>query len=355
MKKLYFTLLAATLLLCACGGNANRESGNGGDTIRLKYAKLLTMVRYDDHTEVSIADPWNKGKILHKYSIGKPVQRCVVSTSVHCSLLEMLGRQQNVCGICDAQFIKQEWIKKGIASGRITDCGNSMQPTIEKIMQSRPDAIIMSPFQNSGGYGKLDKLGVTIIEAADYMETSPLARAEWMKLYGILFGAEAEADSLFAEVERNYLELKGKAAMRDSRPTVMMDLITGGTWYVPGGQSTIGQLIDDAAGKYVWADDRNSGSLELSFETVLSKASEADVWLLRHDGSVASLEKLAAQHNGNNRFRAFVTNNVWGCNTTSSMFYEETPFRPDLLLKDFIDILHDGSTAAPRYFQRLSN
>ena len=73
---------------------------------------------------------------------------------------------------------------------RIVDCGNGMNPDIEKIIDLRPDAIMLSPFENSGGYGRVGKLGVPVIECADYMETSPLGRAEWLRFYGLLVGQE---------------------------------------------------------------------------------------------------------------------------------------------------------------------
>ena len=83
-----------------------------------------------------------------------------------------------------------------------------MSPDIEKIIDLNADAVLLSPFENSGGYGRIESIGIPIIECADYMETSPLGRAEWMKFYGLLTGKEEETDSLFRKIEQQYLTLK---------------------------------------------------------------------------------------------------------------------------------------------------
>ena len=98
----------------------------------------------------------------------------------------------------------------------IVDCGDAMNPDIEKIVELDADAILLSPFENSGGYGQLEKLGVPLIECAEYMETSALGRAEWMRFYGLLYGCEAQADSLFAVVEKEYFSLS-RSEERETR------------------------------------------------------------------------------------------------------------------------------------------
>ena len=133
-------------------------------------------------------------------------------------------------------------------------------------------------------------------------------------------------------------------------------LIGTSAWYAPGGRSTIGRLFQDACGRYAFADDTHSGSVPLAFETVFDKAGDADVWLVKYnrdrDMSYADLE---ADYIGYTGFKAFKTRNVYGCNTAKVPFYEETPFRPDYLLSDLIQILHPeiGDLGGLRYFCRL--
>lgn len=391
LNTIIFLIVTILPTLCACKGKSTESSLSGGDTIEMKYAKRLTIVKYDGYTVATLHDPWNKDKTLHTYVLvtddqannkqtnnklaekavavlaadGKkaeivhtPLQRTVVATSTHCALLDKLGRRNSVRGVCDARYINLPWVKERLKDGTITDCGNGAAPTLEKIIEADADAVIVSPFQNSGGYGRLDEWGKPIIEAADYMETSALGRAEWMKFYGMLFGAEHEADSIFADIERNYNELKTIAHKSNTRMSIIIDKVTGPVWYVPGGQSTLGQVIADANAAYPFADDSNSGSLPLAFETVLAKAKDADVWMLRHDSrQPATYASLQAENKGYTQFKAFREHRIYGCNTTgSSTFYEDTPFSPDLLLRDFIIITHPDLAARlgePKYFKNL--
>ena len=375
----HFCLILLTIVvLCSCSGGSADPTGKDGDTLQLKYAEHLSIVRYQNYTEVRLTDPWNEGKTLHTYllvprtdSMGHPVevptglpkgtivrtplQRSVVATSVHCGLMLSLGKGTNITGVCDLSYINIPFIQQGCKEGRIADCGSGLQPTLEVILDLQPDALLLSPFQNNGGYGRLEHLGIPIIETADYMETSALGRAEWMRFYGMLFGAEAEADSIFHSVEANYLRLKKLAKKDAARVSTIMDKQTGSVWYVPGGQSTIGRLIQDANIQYPWSGDTHSGSLALPFERVLEQGGEAALWLFRYNAPQAvTLGSLLSEGSGYKQFRAFQSGEVYGCNTATTTFYEDTPFHPDLLLRDFICIAHPRlGLGEPSYFRKV--
>lgn len=357
MRNLILSFFCVALL-SACGCRNGEPGREEGDTLSLRYAERISMVRHDGYTHVTMADPWNSGKTLHSYVlvpadgplpsnlpegtlIRTPLRKAVVSTSVHCGLIIRLGCRQAIAGICEPQYIHIPWILRQLDEGNITDCGSGLSPTVEKIIDINPDAIFLSPFQNSGGYGQLDHLGVPIIETADYMESSPLGRAEWMRFYGLLFGAEERADSLFQCVENDYVRLQRLAAADTARQMVLMDKMVGGVWYVPGGRSTVGRLISDASTVYPWADNSDSGSLSLPFESVLDKASDCDVWLFRYNSPHdITYGELLSENQGYAQFKAFKNHKVYGCNTATSSFYEETPFNPALLLRDIVAIAH---------------
>ncbi len=331
----------AALLMAACqGGKSAAADAVAGDTLEMKYAKLLTIVKHGDVEETSdaaegidyqyaeaiianhwkagdveetsdaaegidyqyaeaiIANPWKAGPMLHRYilipkgeegdktvamlarrhstgarcttdTVRTPVERSAVFIAPHCQLMYEMGCQQAIRGVCDLDYINIPDVKKRAASGgnasagkasagkasaenaaagnSIVDCGSSMAPDIERIIALNPEAILLSPFENSGGYGKLDKLHVPIIEAADYMESSPLGRAEWMKFYGMLFkndgnapktalaaSCEPKADSLFAKIEKEYLKLKAESAGYPKGLSILTERKTGNVWYVPG-------------------------------------------------------------------------------------------------------------------------
>jgi iron complex transport system substrate-binding protein len=260
-------------------------------------------------------------------------------------------------GVADLKYIKIPYIQQQVKAGRIADCGGGLNPVVEKIMDIKPDIIMLSPFENSGGYGKVEEIDIPLVECAEYMEPSPLARAEWMKFYGMLFGEEARTDSLFAVVDSNYQALKAEARKAGEGASVLIDRIVGSVWYVPGGRSTIGQMVKDAGGRYPWADDDHSGSLSLPFETVLERAGDCEVWMYRYSSDhEQNYRELLSDHHGYAQLKPFKTRNVYGCNVEQSLFYEESPFRPDWLLSDFIQIVHPQMTnSAPlRYYKKLS-
>jgi len=375
MKNITFVLILVVSLL-SCGGHQSGGQKEKGDTLSLQYARLLTLVDYDGYTVADISNPWKPGKRLHRYYllprnsqfsilnsqftdgtvIEIPIQRAAVFTTVHCALLTELGLGSKIVGVADAKYIKVPYIQQQIDAGRIVDCGNGLNPVVEKIMDVKPEVVMLSPFENSGGYGKTEEIGIPLIECAEYMESSPLARAEWMRFYGMLFGVGEQADRLFHEVDSSYTALRELAAKAGKGRSVLVDKITGSVWYMPGGRSTIGQMLLDAGAQYPWASDEQGGSLSLPFETVLEKGGEADVWMLRyssdHDLSYA---ELLSEYHGYSRLKAFRQHEVYGCNVEQSMFYEDTPFHPDRLLSDFLQILHPDIIGLPslRYYKKV--
>lgn len=371
MKHLLNLLLL--LSLCACGNRRAADNTVGVDSVAFKYARLIHVERHNGYTLARVDNPWKVGKTLHTYVlvpndaplsqqlpqgtvVRTPLRRSIIFTSVHAALADQFAAQKQVAGVADSKYIKVPFVVEGCADGTLVDCGDGMNPLVEKIIDAGADAILLSPFENSGGYGRLEDVGIPLIECAEYMEQSPLARAEWMRFYGMLYGKEHEADSLFALVDSSYHALKTLAATSHISRTVLMDKQTGSVWYVPGGRSTIGRMLDDAGARYPFAQDEHSGSLPLPFETVLERSGDADVWLFRYDSlQPITRQQLLAEQPGYSQLRPVHEDELYGCNVATSMFYEESPFRPDLLLQDFIQILHPDLQGLPplRYYKKL--
>ena len=372
MKKKVFLILLSIVLFFSCGGSQTTSPQEEGDTVHFKYATQLSVVRYNGYTVATLKNPWKEGMTLHQYVlvptdvtempasipqgtiIRTPLSRSMIFSTVHCAMLMDFGKQDCIAGVADLKYIKIPWMQQQAKEGKISDVGDGLSPVVEKIIDQRPDALFLSPFENSGGYGKLEEINIPIVECAEYMESSPMGRAEWLRFYGMLFGCEEKADSLFDAIDKNYNTLKALAKNKTQR--VLLDNITGSVWYVPGGKSTIGQMIQDAGGDYPWADDAHSGSVSLPFESVLEKAGEADIWLFRYSGDHdMTYDELRSEHHGYNQFKAFRNHQVYGCNVELSPFYEETPFHPDWLLNDFIRILHPelDHLAPLRYYKKL--
>lgn len=373
-RFLSYVALAGVIILSGCTGRQT-TAGEGGDTLAFRHARRISIVRHDGYAVATLSNPWKEGKVLHRYVlvpkqaplpdplpegtlIRTPLEHAVMFTTVHSALLMEFQREQCIAGVADLKYIKIPYVQQGVREGRIVDCGEGMSPVVEKIIDLHPDAIFLSPFENSGGYGKLEEIDIPLVECAEYMEPSPLARAEWMRFYGLLFGCEQRADSLFAVVDSSYQALKQLAQTSTVRRSVVIDKQTGSVWYVPGGRSTIGQMVRDAGGDYPWASDQHSGSVSLPFESVLERAGECQTWLFRYsaDHDITYAE-LLGEHHGYGQFRAFRDREVYGCDVECSLFYEQSPFRPDYLLTDFIQILHPDIRNLPplRYYRKLTN
>lgn len=391
MKKLYILLCGATaaLLMAACqGGKTAAADAEDGDTLEMKYAKLLTIVKHGDgeensdaeedidyqYAEAIIANPWKAGTMLHRYilipkgeegdktvamlarrhstgarcttdTVRTPLESNLVFTAPHCQLLTELGCQNAITGVCDKDYINIPDIKSRAQADAkvahpIMDCGSSMQPDIERIIALHPEALLISPFENSGGYGKLDKFRIPVIETADYMETSPLGRAEWIKLYGLLLGS-SKADSLFSAIEKEYLQLKAEAAKLPLGLSILTERKTGNVWYVPGGKSTMGILLRDAHARYIFADDTHSGSLSMSPEQIIAKGNQVDVWAFKYfGGNALTKQDLLAEYQGYQALKAFQTGTVYETDTSCEPYFELTSFHPEILLREFIILSH---------------
>jgi iron complex transport system substrate-binding protein len=332
----------------------NKET-KSSDSI-ITEAKLITINHADGYTQVNITDPWNRGKTLHSYVlvprdselpanlpegtlVRTPVKNVLVYSSVHSSVLRELGAGDAVKGVCDAQYFNDSIIAEGLADGAITDCGNSMQPTVEKVIAMKPDAILLSPYQDAT-YGQITKLDIPIIECADYMEYTPLGRAEWIKFYGELVGKPELADSIYHDVVEKYNAVKEAVANQNlKRPLILTENVISGIWNVPGGQSYMAQYIKDAGGEHPWADDENTGSLTLDFNQVLAKAQKADYWLLKSP-NIKTLADLKGSYSLNDQFEAYKSGNVYVCDTNTTHFFDRFPFHPEVLLQEYFVIFH---------------
>ena len=377
MKKFLLSahIVTIVLLLAACGGGSKTSSASlQGDTIPLKYAENLTLVKGEGYTEARLRNPWDTTALLHTYILVEkdkplpnrlpegtlvrtPLSNALVYTAVHCNLIQELGAVESIGGICELQYIKVPEIIEGCRNGSIVNAGEGTNPDMEKIIDLHPDALLLSPYENSGGHGQVEKLKIPIIECADYMETSALGSAEWIRFYGLLFHQSAKADSIFAIVEKNYNELKALAISQPTQPKVMCELKSGSAWYVPGGNSTTGKLYNDAGGDYLFDHYPNSGAVPLNFETVFDKAQDADVWLMKYNQPTdKTLSGIRKDYSPYAQFKAFKDSQVYGCNTNYAAYYEDFPFHPDLVLKDLIKIFHPSLLPEYelKYFSKLA-
>ena len=347
-----------SLFILSCGGRRERFPSVDGAVVPVRHSSLLSIVECDGYTVVDIADPWGDG-ILQRYLLvpsdkavpqdmpdgvvlRTPLENVILFSGVHANLFSELGVANSVKGVCDARYMYCAIVADGLSTGAVVNCGSSLNVDTEAVVQLSPDAVFVLPYEN-GGFGKLENLGFPLVLCADYMESSPLGCAEWMRFYGRLFGLDTRCDSLFSAVCNEYESLKESARSFERHPKLMCELKSSSAWYVPCDGSTMGCMYSDAGADYLFSHCKGSGSVPLSYEAVLEKAADADVWLLKYNSeSDRSYASLVAYFAGYAHFKPFKERNIYACNTNRKHLFEETAFHPERLLKELIAILHPG-------------
>lgn len=373
-KQILICLTLLTLLfLPSCGSSNVRHDGHG-EPIEMRHAKNISMSEISDGvTLVTLRNPWDTTKTMAHYAliekgsetsadlpagtikINVPIERSVVNSGVHVSLIDELGASEAVSGVCDATFINDSIIKARIKSGKIADCGQSQSPNMERIVSLRPQAIVLSPYEKSDEQSRFARTGIAVVEAADYMESTPLGRAEWMRFFGRLYGEGAKADSLFNKIESEYEATRQSAMNAKTKPAVLFDRIYSGGWDVPTSGSVTGHLIVDAGGTNPFSKYDQGGSAHLSPEEVLYTAQNADIWLVRYYEPSLTKASMQADNELYTRFKAFKADNIYGANTLERPLFEDGAFHPQLVLKEMVRIIHpelvtDGNL---RYYKKL--
>lgn len=354
MRYIFYCCICAVLMCVSCNTNDKYNALQSNDYTR--HATGFTVIANDGYSIVEIANPWKKDALLQRYILVSqsatlpdilpkgivlriPLKNVVVYSSVHANLIKELGHIDAIKGVCDAQYFSMPEIVEGLKNGTVINAGSSMSPVTEKIIALSPDAIILSPYQNGGYMDKIPQ-GTAVVQCADYMEMLPLGRAEWIKLFGLLFDEKEKADSIYATVTADYTSLKELVAAEQVKPKVLSENIINGTWYVPGGNSYMAQIFYDAGASYAWSDVDATGSIPLDMSQVLTKAHDADVWLIKSLDADFNYEKLKSQHALNEKFKAFAERNIYYCNTARTTLFEDFPFHPELLLQEYIAIFH---------------
>ena len=371
MRLLILLGFAFWVVVCTpYGKQTSSKEALSSDSIQ--YAQGFTVQRFDTYIMVEVRDPWDSTRLLQRYLlvdrtksvpgglpkgtiVKVPVKDIVIYTSVHAAIIDQLHETDKVIGVCEPRYMDTPAIQEGIQAGRIADLGEATSPNIEKMIEIGAELVIASPFQNSS-YGPVEKIGIPIIEGADYMEAFPLGRTEWIRFYGLLFGKEEMADSIFKETEQAYLSLKDLTANIDNRPTVLSEKKFGSSWYVPSGDSYMAHLIEDAGADYMFKDLPGAGSTPLAFETVFDKAIHADIWLVKYNqSSEMTYNDLRSEYTPYENFDAFKKKRIYTCNTGAVPYYEEFPIHPEYLLKDLIWIFHPELVFgySPRYFREM--
>lgn len=376
------------LLFCTCHVRQPEEPLQQTEA-STRYADLLQMQDLEEGmTLCRIQNPWQPERVAIQYLLipgdslsdeelneierqygeiqvlHTPVRQQTLTASCHASLYAELNALDYVGAMCDAEYILNPQVLAYLEEGKIIEAGGSMAPNPEIILSAQSQAIWVTPY-DAGSQSMISALlpQIPIIYCADYQETTPLGRAEWIRFYGRLVNKGPEADRLFNEIEEKYNAHCSKPTLPNSEEmaegqrgsAILPELPYGATWYVPGGRSSASWIYQDAGFNYPWSEDTHGGSLALSTEAVFAQANEADVWIFKYynPDNDWTLQNLLDQNPLYEQFKAAKNGLVFGCNTARSDYFEVAPFHPELILSEMrhirlneLDSLH--------FFQKLA-
>lgn len=338
----YWAIALTTFLFLSCQQNNSSQLDDSNYTFSntLEYASKFQF----NKNGLIVSEPWPGAVKPQIYSLQDSLKRVVVTSTTHLPYLELLGVENRLVGFPNTNYISSEKIRKLVDQGKVKDLGPDGNLNLEVLISLNPDAVIAFDMgSESASLDKIAEAGIPVIYNADYLESSALGRAEWIKFFGALFHLENKADSIFNSIAINYDSLTALTQNVSNRPTILSGVLYGDVWFLPGGQNWASGFFKDAGGHYLWEQDSTGGWLELSFESVYDQARMADYWI--GTSTFNSRESLKGQDERYTDFKAFQSGNLYNYSKRLNEFggydfFESGYARPDLVLADIIKILH---------------
>ncbi len=365
--KTRILLLSIIYALAISGCSTSQESDNEAtlststQNSYIQYAKGFKVTYYGKVKLVEVIEPFKgathglsywlipKGtsvpdSLKNSNIVFTPVESLVCTSTTHITPLDLLEESGKLVGFPSTQYISSDKVRKQVSLGTTREVGRDNNLNIEVMLDLNPE--VLMTYSMTGDYSKLSPLertDIVVVQNAEYLEETPLGRAEWIKFMALFFNKEKEADSIFNMIADNYHRTLNLVEAQTQHPTVFSGIVYGDTWYMPGGNSWAGKFLKDARADFLWKDSPESGSLTLSFEAVYEKSYQADYWI--GAANYFSLEALEGVDQRYASFSAFANDHVYTYNarqtTDGGNDYFESGFsRPDIVLNDLVKIIH---------------
>lgn len=347
---------------------------------RIRRATGFTLEYHKHYKVLTVLTPWPGARERFRYvlvhcgtpqpsgfddaqRIEVPIATIAVLSPTHLPHLERLGELDRLVGISDRDLVYSARVRARIADASVKVVGRGANLNVESLLALAPDLVTAvghdQPQYNA--HPVLQRAGIHVAINSEYIEATPLGRAEWLKFTAAFFNKEADAEQVFDDLARRYEAYAAKARQIpvQHRPTVFGGTLFRDTWHVPGGESFVAQLIEDAGGVYLWAEDTHRAAVPLNFEMVLDRAAHAAYWFIGRSEWFTQAEMLA-ENERYASFKAFRSGNVYNSNARvnrqgANDFWETAILEPHMLLADLIKILHPDLLPDHqlRYYRRL--
>ena len=365
-RNLYGLICVLEIFISSCNGNRGQQSENKllSESLIISQAERFTLKQMAGYTILTIINPWQGANNVNQvyYLVGRgselhdgmdsssvifvPLKKIICMSTTHVAMVSALGEENTISGVSGTGFIFSGSLIKNVEKGLVWDVGYEANLNKELILKIAPDLVMMYGIgSESAGYvGKIKELGIKVVFNADYLETDPLSKAEWIKLFGALYCKESLADSIFNSEVETYNKIKSYISQKISgRPKVMLGLPFKDTWYVSPGNSFISKLIGDAGGYYLWQNTNSSVSMPFGIENVYLRAITADYWL--NIGSVNTKDEISVVDQRLTDLPCFKIGNLYNNNKRITVnggndYWESGTIYPHLILKDIASILH---------------
>ncbi|MEP5340450.1 MAG: ABC transporter substrate-binding protein [Algibacter sp.] len=358
-------LICSFLIFSSCKHEKQIEKPIATNTVEvsknIKYAKGFHIKNHAGYKEINVTSAWPNCDKTFKYILVKegqtipehgnntviikiPIKKVVVMSTTNIPALEYLNEENSLIGFPKTDYISSAKTRQRIDSGKIKDLNNDMDINMELLLDINPQLVIgFSVNGNNKSLNKIEKFGIPVVLDGAWTEQTPLGRAEWIKFIAAFFDKDKEANTIFNQIETDYLKAKALASNTETKPTVLSGSLFKEVWNMPGGNSFVAKFLQDANTNYIWKDDTSTGSLQLNFENVLEKAQHAELWI--GAGAFKNRNEMLSMHKGYNYFEAFKNNKIHTFTKNIGpkgglLYFELGPLRPDLILKDIIKIAH---------------
>lgn len=277
--------------------------------------------------------------------IRTPIKTIGTFATTHIGYLSQLGYADSIVGVATPEIINAPSIRKRLNQGGIADFGSTFNPNLEVIMEKSPDLIFLTvlPATKFTQYQTLINAGIPVIVVAEWLENTPLGRAEWLKLFAAILGKDDLGEKRFLEIEHDYLKLKSVVAADTTQPKVMSGLPFKDAWFLPAGESYMASLFKDAAADYQWKNTSGTGSLNLGMEAIYPVALKSEYWI--NTGTVKSMKELVGLDSRYKEFLPVKSDRVFNNNKLlneygGNAYWEYGVCNPHLILEDLIRIFH---------------
>jgi len=376
--KSFVTLFLVSIIFIGCKENTRSEEQRKKykQSIQIKHAKGFDIQYFKNYKKLIIKSPYLNATTQFEYIISTdgdsntmypkgtlintPVRKIVVTSTTHIPMLELLGVENTLIGFPHTAYITSPKTRKLIENKSIKEVGIKADLNTEILLDLNPDVVVgFSISKTNKSLALIEKAGIPVLLNGDWLEKTPLGRAEWIKFFGVLYDKEKEADSIFNAIEKNYTEAKLIASKAKNTPSILSGAIMSkDIWNLPAGESFVAQFLKDANTNYLWKDSKGKGSLSISFESVLDKGKEADIWIA--PGFFRNKEQMLSRNKNYQTFTAFKNDQLFTFaanvgDTGGTIYFELGPTRPDLVLKDIIKITHPELLVnyTPTFFSKM--